>query len=215
MIDLTHQGPFCTVKPIVLASASPRRQQLLTSLGIHFAVHPSRVTEAPPGPGEAPHDYALRMARDKAADVARQRPDAVVLGYDTIVVTRDAVLGKPTDRLHAMDMLRCLNGVTHRVISGWCVFWQGSAVRESAVATEVSFGTFSQAVLEAYSRTGEAMDKAGAYAIQGAGAFLVQTVHGSVSNVIGLPLRESVAALLELGAIAVGPPGDGAGGPGR
>ncbi|MFW5791991.1 MAG: Maf family protein [Desulfohalobiaceae bacterium] len=203
MIDLTHQGPFCTVKPIVLASASPRRQQLLTSLGIHFAVHPSRVTEGPPVPGETPHDYAVRMARDKAADVALQRPDAVVLGYDTIVVTRDAVLGKPTDRLHALDMLRCLNGDTHRVVSGWSMFWRGTAVRESAVATEVTFGSFPLAVLEAYSLTGEAMDKAGAYAIQGAGAFLVKTVSGSVSNVIGLPLRETVAALLELEAIGV------------
>ncbi len=215
MIDLTHQGPFCTVKPIVLASASPRRQLLLTSLGIHFAVHPSRITEGPPGPGEPHRDYAVRMARDKAADVARQRPDAVVLGYDTIVVTRDGVLGKPTDRLHALDMLRCLNGGTHRVVSGWSMFWQGTAVRESAVATEVTFGSFPRDVLEAYSRTGEAMDKAGGYAIQGAGAFLVQTVSGSVTNVIGLPLRETVAALLDLEAIVVGPLPEKAGGSDR
>lgn len=198
------QGPFRIRRPLVLASASPRRQSLLAGQGLHFEVVPSVVKEPEPEPGEAPADYAARMARIKGADVAARHPDKIVLSADTIVVQGQRILGKPGDRREAMAMLSSLAGGWHEVVTGFCVL----AAREGlsvcrTVATRVHMAQSSPEMLAAYVATGEPMDKAGAYGIQGIGAFLVDEVQGSYTNVVGLPLRSVLNILLEIGAVGV------------
>nr|WP_181448036.1 Maf family protein [Dissulfurirhabdus thermomarina] len=199
---------------MILASASPRRRELLASLGLDFEVVPSQAPEPPPMAGERPDAYALRLARAKALDVAAPRPGALVIGADTIVVLGDRVLGKPRDAADAMATLTRLAGRTHVVITACCLAGAGGAVREFAVETRVRLAHPGQEALAAYAAGGEPLDKAGSYAIQGAGAFLVERIEGSPSNVIGLPLKELAAALVELEAIRPASPGPAAGGRG-
>ncbi len=203
MPDIDIRGPFRSVKRLVLASASPRRQTLLTSLGISFFVRPSRIKEPPPQPGEMPGDYVLNMARLKAEDTAKREKDSVVLGADTAVVLEKEIMGKPGDEDHALEMLSNLSGREHEVISG--IFITGDAIKEDkgfTVSTAVHMNSFSAEILKAYINTGETWDKAGAYAMQGAGGFLVDHIRGSYTNVIGLPLAEVVRKLVKLGTIA-------------
>lgn len=169
--------------PLVLASRSPRRQQLLTMLGIPHRVAAADVQEIPL-PREAPEAYARRLARDKARAV----PGAWVLGADTIVVLDGEVLEKPTDAEDAVRMLRRLQGRRHEVITAVCLLADGVA-HEAVDRTSVQFRPATEGALRAYVATGEPMDKAGAYGIQGYGAALVERIEGDFFGVMGLPVR--------------------------
>jgi septum formation protein len=181
---------------LVLASQSPRRRELLEQLGIPLEVRPANTDESALT-GEAPRAYVARVAREKARAVA----GGVVLAADTAVVLGDVVLGKPRDPEDARRMLRALSGTTHEVLTAVCVRTGGPepAEHERVVATEVAFAPLSAAEVDWYVATGEPLDKAGAYAIQGAGSAFVLSVRGSVSNVVGLPLAETAALLRRAG----------------
>jgi septum formation protein len=178
---------------LTLASRSPRRRELLAQLGIPLAVLPAETDETPAA-GEPPRDYVLRVAREKAAAVTGE----TVLGADTSVVLDGAILGKPRDDAEARQMLRSLSGRSHQVLTGVCV--RRRAREEVAVATTtVRLAPLSDGLIAWYVRSGEPFDKAGAYAVQGlAGAFVTE-VEGSISNVVGLPLAETLALLARLG----------------
>ncbi|MBP9944709.1 MAG: septum formation protein Maf [Desulfomicrobium sp.] len=200
----SRQGPFRALLPLVLASASPRRQALLAGQGLGFEVVPSTLKEPAPEPGEAPAEYAARMARIKGQDIAARHPDKVIVSADTIVVQDSSILGKPKDAEDALDMLTALAGRWHEVMTGFCVLRHGDGVSLCrTVTTRVHMANNSRDMLQAYIGTGEPMDKAGAYGIQGIGAFLVDEVQGSYTNVVGLPLRSVLDFLLEIGAIGV------------
>ena len=175
---------------------------MLSNLGLDFEVVPSGAEETG-GDGESPDVLVQRWASDKAQAVARLRPDCWVLGADTIVVLESTVLGKPADPEEAAAMLRLLGGRTHDVISGICLVRRdGKFHRTLSVRTRVRFKELSEGEIRAYVDTGEPMDKAGAYGIQGQGAFLVRSVEGSYTNVVGLPLCETLEWLMEQGVIA-------------
>ena len=198
------QGPFRTLRPLVLASGSPRRQALLAAQGLHFEVIPSALKEPAPEPGESPAGYAARMARLKGEDIAARHPDKVVLSADTIVVQGADILGKPADKQEAMNMLTALAGGWHEVTTGFCALCGNEGLEVCrTVSTRVHMTESSPEMLEAYIATGEPMDKAGAYGIQGIGAFLVDEVQGSYTNVVGLPLRAVLNILLENGVTGV------------
>jgi septum formation protein len=171
---------------LVLASASPRRQELLRNAGIPFEVQPAHTPEDPL-PREGAKDCAERLAREKALAVAKQRPRDVVLGADTVVVVDGQILGKPVDAADAARMLRMLSGREHKVITGVCVVANG----QSSVASEtttVTMSEISEKEIADYVATGEPMDKAGAYAIQGIASRWIPRIEGDYSNVVGLPL---------------------------
>jgi septum formation protein len=188
---------------IVLASASPRRRELLQSVGISFAVVPSRAAEDVL-PDETPEEHVIRLSKDKAREVADRHevPGRWFVGSDTIVLRDDAILGKPEDTEDAAIMLRSLSGRSHRVLSGYAVFDRQSGVTVAGVvSTVVRFKELTAEEIAGYIATGEPMDKAGAYAIQGIGAFMVLAIEGSYTNVVGLPLCEVVEVLERLGAV--------------
>ncbi|MTV24471.1 septum formation inhibitor Maf [Nitriliruptoraceae bacterium ZYF776] len=182
---------------VVLASTSPRRRDLLGRLGLTPEVRPVEVDETP-RPGEVAVDLVLRLAAAKAAAGARGDDAEVVLAADTVVVRDGGVLGKPRDRDHARAMLRSLSGRTHEVVTGVAAV-RGGDHRRVHVTTEVTFRRLSDAEIAWYLGTGEPDDKAGGYGLQGAGAALVISIAGSDTNVVGLPLAETVAVLRELG----------------
>ncbi len=193
--------------PLVLASQSPRRRELLEQLGVALEVRPANADETVL-PGEAARDYVLRVAREKArlASGAEAREGAadgpIVLAADTAVVLRGEVLGKPSGAEDARRMLRALSGTEHEVLTAVCVRRAAPALAielDAVVSTEVAFARLSPAEIEWYVATGEPLDKAGAYAIQGAGGAFVVRVDGSVSNVVGLPLAETVDLLARAG----------------
>jgi septum formation protein len=186
------------MRKIVLASASPRRRELLGSLGLDFDSCVSGVEEDPIE-GEIPAEHALRLAREKAL-AALVSPESFVIGADTIVIIDGEVLGKPQDRAHAVEMLRKLSGRTHRVITGFAVVRGGVVLVSRTIESSVLFKDISAKELEWYTRTPEPYDKAGGYAVQGIGAFFIREIHGSYTNVIGLPLAEVVEALEDLDA---------------
>ncbi len=201
---LSMQGPFRALLPLILASASPRRQALLAGQGLGFEVVPSTLKEPAPEPGEAPADYAARMARLKGLDIAARHPNKVIVSADTIVVQDENILGKPKDAANALDMLTSLSGRWHEVMTGFCVLRQRGGISLCrTVTTRVHMADNSHDMLRGYIDTGEPMDKAGAYGIQGIGAFLVDEVQGSYTNVVGLPLRSVLDFLLEIKAIGV------------
>jgi septum formation protein len=182
-----------TVPTIVLASASPRRKQLLEMLRIPVLVHPANVQEFAL-PGEAPAAYSRRLARDKARAV----PGELVLGADTIVVLDDRILEKPADDGQALEMLRALQGRTHTVITAVCLVAHG-VERHAIDETAVTFRRCSDEFLRDYIATGEPHDKAGAYGIQGWGAALVERIDGDFFGVMGLPLRLVLNLLADAG----------------
>jgi septum formation protein len=190
------------VTSLVLASASPRRRELLAQIGVTFTVQAAAIDETP-RPGETPEDYVLRVAREKAEAVAATLSGAVaVLAADTSVVIDDDVLGKPRDHFDALAMLARLSGRTHEVITAVCLLgpqWR----RQLSVTTRVTFATLDRELCEAYLATAEPWDKAGAYGIQGLGSVLVEGIEGSYSNVVGLPLAQTWRLLREQG-IATG-----------
>ncbi len=171
---------------LVLASASPRRQELLHNAGIAFAVQPADISEDPL-PGEKEKDCAERLAREKALAIARLRPGEAVLGADTIVVIDDQILGKPTGAADAARMLRMLSGRTHRVITGVCLL-AGGKCSIGSETTSVTMSEISADEISGYVATGEPMDKAGAYAIQGVASRWIPRIEGDYSNVVGLPV---------------------------
>lgn len=191
------RGPFRATLPLVLASSSPRRQAMLASLGLHFQVRAPQVDESVPA-GADPAHHARALAEAKA--LACAAPGAVVLGADTVVALEDEILGKPRDADEAFLMLRRLAGAEHWVHTGVAVHHAGHT-QSFVISAAVQMRRFADAVLRAYAASGEGLDKAGAYAVQGLGAFLVQSVRGSVSAVVGLPLAETVALLLDMNAI--------------
>ena len=186
---------------IVLASASPRRRELLTQIGLKFQVVPSRAEELVL-PDETPEEHVIRLSIDKASDVAAQKEVEWrgFIGSDTIVLCDGQILGKPVDDRHAAQMLRMLSGREHRVLSGYAILdRQTGEQRAEAVSTRVRFRELTDAEIARYIASGEPTDKAGAYAIQGLGVCFVAEIEGSYTNVVGLPLCRLTLALKELG----------------
>lgn len=175
---------------LVLASASPRRRDLLRRLGLVFDVRPAQVDESP-WPDEDPVAHARRLASAKARAVSSTDEPAVVLASDTVVSVDDVVYGKPRDEAHARRMLATLSGRWHRVVTAVAAIDTRADLRELCehATTEVRFAELTDEEIEAYASSGEPMDKAGAYAIQGGAGWFVEEVRGSVTNVIGLPLE--------------------------
>jgi septum formation protein len=186
-----------TAPRLVLASASPRRLQLLQMLGFEPEVHAPAVDESYLA-GEEPGAHAERLAREKAGAVAAAWPDAVVIGSDTVVVLDGDVLGKPRDAAHAAEMLLRLQGRTHEVATGVAVASAG-ALWSAVERVEVRFRAFDAALARAYAATGEPLDKAGGYGIQGVGATLVEGIKGDYFAVMGLPLACTVRLLERAG----------------
>ena len=179
-----------TDKPLTLASASPRRRKMLAALGLDFNIVVPEVDETPP-PNEKPRVFAERMASEKAHAVS---DDGIIIAADTIVVQNETILGKPADAAHARVMLRSLSGAEHEVITGVCITDSTRTVVFSA-RTRVVFRMLNDDEIEDYIATGEPMDKAGAYAIQGGAAHMVRCIDGSYTNVVGLPMCELYESL--------------------
>jgi len=197
-----HEEGIKVKTELVLASASPRRRDLLALVGIPCQVVPSDVAEDPLA-GETPREHVIRLSIAKTMDVASKKDVAGrwFLGSDTIVVRDGEFLGKPKNREDARAMLRSLSGRSHQVFSGFAVHDRLSgATRFGAAVTEVLFREVSDREIDGYLDTGEPFDKAGAYAVQGIGAFMVRAVFGSYTNIVGLPLCEIVEILAEMGA---------------
>ncbi|MDA8017161.1 MAG: Maf family protein [Thermoanaerobaculia bacterium] len=178
---------------LVLASGSPRRREILAGLGVEPTVRPVDIDETP-REGESAASYVLRLASEKARECAED--GELILAADTVVTIDGGLLGKPADEEDAKDMLHRLAGRTHQVLTGVAVYDPGRGFEDSeAVATDVIFGRLSERDIAWYVGTGEPMDKAGAYAIQGLGALFVERIMGNYSNVVGLPVP-TVRALL-------------------
>ena len=187
---------------IVLASASPRRKELLTRIGLEIAIMPADIDETVL-PGELPEAHVKRLSLAKAQAIADR--DEIngrwFIGSDTVVVRDNVILGKPADEADAAVMLRSLAGRSHRVVSGYAVVDRQKNCFESiAISTRVTFRELTDAEIAGYIATGEPADKAGAYGIQGVGACLVSSIDGSYTNVVGLPLCEVVETLERMGA---------------
>lgn len=190
---------------LILASQSPRRKYLLEQAGLRFKVIPSPFDEAAV-PLDAPDPYVRALAEGKALDVARRYPEAWVIGADTIVASGSRLLGKPGSTEEARRMLARLSGKTHQVYTGFCICrLADKAAFTDAVRTDVTFKNLSESEIAWYIQTGEPFDKAGAYAIQGMGTFLVRRINGSYSNVVGLPVCEVIEILIREGIMGLEP----------
>lgn len=187
---------------IVLASASPRRSELLSQVGIEFEIIPSNIPEEPLD-GETPAEHVMRLASQKASEVAgRVGTGKWVIGSDTVVIIDGEILEKPDDHMDAIAMLKKLSGREHKVITGYSIINSSSGEEvKRAVETAVKFKKLTDNEIEGYVHSGEPMDKAGAYAIQGLGSFMVEGIVGSYSNVVGLPVCQIVNDLEALGAV--------------
>jgi septum formation protein len=184
---------------LVLASGSPRRKELLEQLHLSFTVHVSSVEEIFDHT-QSPYDIVMSLAVQKANDVAGQYRDAYVIGSDTVVVYDGKILGKPVDELEAEKMLHMLSGHTHEVVTGVAVVHQGEAVTFYEKA-DVTFWELTKEEVTQYVKTGEPMDKAGAYGIQGLGAALVKKLEGDYYAVVGLPLSKTLRELQKAGYV--------------
>lgn len=186
---------FITNKKIILASGSPRRQAYLNDMGIAFKVLKADIDEAPMA-DEHPRNYVTRMARQKALVVMENNQQIWIVAADTIVSLDNEILGKPKSVDDAVNTLMLLNGREHEVVTAFCIgLKKENTLHEESVVTRVKFAHFSEDIARAYVSTGEPYDKAGAYGIQGKGAFLVSGVNGSYSNVVGLPLCEVITVM--------------------
>jgi septum formation protein len=186
----------CKEPPVlVLASASPRRHQLLHQLGVPFVTLVAGIDEIA-HPGESARDFVLRMAREKALAVMDRRDDPLpVLGSDTAVILDDVILGKPADRDEAINMLEQLSGRTHEVYSAVAVVVTEQEIYQALNITRVTFERLEREWIESYCDTGDPMDKAGAYGVQGKAAEKISTIEGSFYGVMGLPLYETAQLL--------------------
>jgi septum formation protein len=184
---------------LILASASPRRRELLATLALPFSVMPAHVDERHHA-AEPPESYVVRLARTKAGQLAEQFPSAWVLGADTVVVLGQRILGKPADAAAARAMLSSLSGREHTVMTGVAVVHHGRRIMQcDVVSTRVRFHGLQAADIEAYIATREPFDKAGAYAVQGGGGQFVAALEGCYHNVVGLPLERTMALLRSAG----------------
>jgi septum formation protein len=189
---------------LVLASASPRRKTLLEAAGLSFEIVGSGIDEIRRD-GESASDFATRMAVEKALNVAARRPVALVLAADTIVECAGQILGKPADPAEARAMLATLSGNTHTVVTAFAIASARTISDSLAVVSRVTFRMLSIGEIADYVATGAPLDKAGAYGIQDAGAGFIAHVEGSRDNVMGLPVREVLAALRRHGLVAASP----------
>ena len=188
---------------IILASKSPRRRYLLEQAGLEFTVLPSSFDEDSVAM-TAPGPYAQQLAEGKARAVSEKHPDHWVIGADTIVLIDNNVLGKPGSDDEARAMLNQLSGKTHRVLTGYCICCKNlNRFFSETISTDVSFKDLSNKEIEWYIQSGEPFDKAGSYAIQGLGTFLVKNINGSYTNVVGLPVCEVVEFLINEGVLAL------------
>lgn len=185
--------------PIILASASPRRAQLLRQLGLSFRVLPSHIPEDLL-PGEDPEAHAERLAREKALEIWTGNREALVVAGDTVVILQGRILGKPGTAREAVEALMTLSGRTHTVVSGLALSFPDGTLRSGIARTEVTFRDFDEEAARAYAETEEPMDKAGAYGIQGFGGALVREIRGDYHNVVGLPIP-LLLDLLEAGGL--------------
>jgi septum formation protein len=185
----------------VLASKSPRRRYLLKQAGLDFLVVPSQVDESKIVIND-PESYVIELAKAKAEDIAQRYPESWVIGADTIVVIDDAILGKPQSKDDARNMLLRLSGRTHQVYTGFAICCKaGKRIFSQVVKTDVLFKELSDEEIQWYVHTPEPFDKAGAYAIQGIGTFLIRSIHGSYTNVVGLPVCEVIEFLIKEGLL--------------
>ncbi len=192
---------------LILASQSPRRKYLLEQAGLTFSIIPSDFDESSVTMSDS-DSYVRTLAEAKAVDISEKHPDCWVLGADTIVLIDSKILGKPGSENEARDMLKRLSGKIHRVLTGYCICCKyKDALFSETVKTDVHFKSLSDAEIEWYIQTGEPLDKAGAYAIQGLGTFLVKSINGSYTNVVGLPVCEVVEFLINAGVIRLIPKG--------
>ena len=190
--------------PLILASASPRRQELLRFVGLKFKTIPGHVNEDYIK-GESPQQHVRRLAQEKAQLIARKYPRTWVLGADTIVVIDGLILGKPKNKTQAKEMLKKLSGREHKVFTGFTVMQVASKISHSdVVQSAVKFKKISAAELDWYIACAEPYDKAGGYAVQGKGAYFIKSIRGSYTNVIGLPLCEVLETLKKLEVISFG-----------
>ena len=186
--------------PLILASASPRRTELLAQIKIPFSVIPSHIDEN--GEKGRPDEICIRLAEKKALSLYNSSNKNWILGADTIVLKKGNIMGKPLDAGEAASMLKSLSNGDHDVITGFSIVDPSGHVAEScSVSTTVSFKSLTDEEIEAYIKTGEPFGKAGAYAIQGIGAFMIKSISGSYSNVVGLPLYAVIDSLKRLKAI--------------
>jgi len=190
---------------LILASKSPRRRYLLKQAGVAFTVIPSSFDESAI-PETIPDDFVRILAQSKAGAVSEQYPDSWVIGADTIVVIDDTILGKPVSKADARAMLNTLSGRVHRVLTGFALCRLAANRRYAeVVSTDVRFKALTPDEIEWYVHTSEPFDKAGAYAAQGLGAFMIKHIHGSYSNVVGLPVCEVVECLVREGIVEFRP----------
>ena len=181
--------------PFILASASPRRQELLRSVGLKFKTVPAHVNENYLA-GESPRQHVKRLSSDKAMVIAGKYPESWVLGADTIVVIDGLILGKPKNKTKARDMLQNLSGREHKVFTGFTIAHVAAAIYQTKVIqSAVRFKTISPKEMDWYVSCDEPYDKAGGYAVQGRGAYFIKSIRGSYTNVIGLPLCEVLEEL--------------------
>lgn len=184
------------MKKIILASSSPRRRELLQTAGLEFEIHVKDVDESVPE-GTLPAEAAKMTAAKKAAAVAQEHINDIVIGADTIVVANGKILGKPKNKADAAAMLRMLSGIEHEVITGVCIKCDETS-HSFAQISKVKFYNLTDEEIESYVATGEPMDKAGAYGIQGRGCTLVEHIAGDYFNIVGLPVAEVCRKIKEL-----------------
>ncbi len=197
---------------LILASSSPRRKALLSQVGLKFDIIPSKLPESI-HPGESPLDYSRRMAAAKAREVAdriQSLEENWVIGADTVVVCNGEILGKPVSQDDARAMLQKISGREHQVLTSFCIVHLPSRNRrERSVESHVRIKSLNSQEIEGYIRTGETSDKAGSYAIQGIGSFMVTEIRGSYTNVVGLPIPELLEELVKLGVSPLFSPVEG------
>jgi len=187
----------------ILASRSPRRYELLKQVGLDFEVIPSKIEEDFVQ-GETPREHVVRLSEAKALEVGGRFPDHWVIGADTVVYVNGIILEKPKSREEAIEMLRLMSGKEHHVLTGVSVRHSNKGVGECGVVeTAVRVKTLSPVEMDWYVGTGEPFDKAGGYGIQGIGSFMIESIHGSYTNVVGLPLCELIQMMMRLGALTI------------
>ena len=198
---MMHSHPIDTNNPLVLASISPRRKAILKQIGIPFEPVGSMVEETVYKETQ-PADIVCHIAKQKVKSIEQAYRNRWILGADTIVVINKIIFGKPKNHGECRDMLFSLKGKTHEVFTGFCIHDPGKKlVRCEAVMTKVKIKELSKIEIEAYINTGEPFGKAGAYAIQGIGSFMIEKINGSYTNVVGLPVCEVVRALVKCGGL--------------
>ncbi|MBI5874640.1 MAG: septum formation protein Maf [Deltaproteobacteria bacterium] len=188
---------MCYKPNITLASSSPRRKALLEEIGLKFDIYPADINEDI-RQGESPLEHTLRLAEEKAKAAAKKVKSGWIIGADTIVFIDNRILGKPSDINEAREMLNLLSGRCHKVVTAFCLLSASTGeIVKKAVESSVKIKNLTDKEIEDYLKTGESLDKAGAYAVQGIGSFMIENIEGSYTNVVGLPMEELKDALKE------------------